>query len=185
MECFHTLCLIRSSFCCIDLCIVIRVRILSIVVSAACIPHIKECTRIIVVTDPSVTCDLEVTILSVLKEYVPVLVVQVNSYAKFFLPHVLECFSDLFVFVICVVQIFNCRETFAVWISCICKDLTCFFTVLLIIIFRNAVIFTAYCTEVISACSVCIIDTGWNISCCRNFTGLSYVIYDVVTIDYK
>ena len=44
MECFHTLCLIRSSFCCIDLCIVIRVRILSIVVSAACtgLRHLRE-----------------------------------------------------------------------------------------------------------------------------------------------
>ena len=88
-------------------------------------------------------------------------------------------------FVICVVQIFNCRESFAVWISCICKDLTSLFAVLLIIIFRNTVIVAAYCTEVISTCSVRIIDTGWNISCCRNFTGLSNVIYDVVTVDYK
>ena len=42
VECFHTLCRIGGSFCCIDSCILVRVGVLSVVVSAVCVPHIQE-----------------------------------------------------------------------------------------------------------------------------------------------
>ena len=85
----------------------------------------------------------------------------------------------------CVVQILYSWEAFAVWISGICKKLTGFFTVFLIILLGNAVVRAAYCTEIITSRTSCIVYTVRNISVSRNLTSLRNVLYDVVTVDYK
>ena len=85
----------------------------------------------------------------------------------------------------CVVQILYSREAFAVRITSVCKKLTGLFAVSLIILIGNAVVRTAYCTEVITTSTSCIIYTVRYISVSRNLTSLGNVLYDVVTVDYK
>ena len=156
---------------------------MSVVVSTTCYPHIKERYRIIVIRNPSVTCDREITIFTCLKECIPLLIVQCNCYAKFLLPHVLKCFSNSFVSIVCVVQVLYNRESFTVRVTSLCKELSGFLAVCFISIFCRIIVISANFTEVRSFLSIR--DTAWYISTSFNLSGLSYFFNNVVTVNSK
>ena len=183
MQQIHTFCVICCCLCLFDQSVVIIVCILCIVVSATCHPHIQEGDRVVVVCDPAVTCDGVVSVFTCLQECCPLLVVQGYFYAQFFFPHELQSFCYSFVSITGVVQVFYNRESFTVRISCICQKLSCFVTVCFIIRIGRFIVISAYCTEIVAICTICIIYTRRNKSAGFYLSGLCYLVYDVSTVD--
>ena len=180
---FHTFSLIHCSSDLIKQCIVISVAVFRIVVSAACFPHIDESHRIIVVSDPAVTCDRVITFLTAVDEGYPFLVVQSNRYTKYIFPHKLQSFCNCFVSFTCIIQIFYYREAFSVRISSFCKQFFCFFTICFVICICWCIVISSNCTEVIACCTICVIYTVRYESASFYLSLLCNFFYNVSTVN--
>ena len=135
---------------------------MSVIIAAACQPHIEERHRIIVVGNPAVTSDGVITFFSGLEECVPLLVYQIDGYTQLILPHLLEGLAYRLMVVACVVQVFNHRETCAALIACFCKETTGFFAVGLVSFLADIHVISTNSSEVIALNAQCIIYTIGN-----------------------